>query len=259
MKFILQLLLSFLLLGSSSLLLAKDDKEISKSYRKEAKRFRFRVKTQVKFPAQIRGSVLPVSAVEEELERFFQALNELGEGFVRKSGLKYVVICNNLTLNGMRCAGVAAGDTIYMAKGFSKRTVYHEMFHIFDPKRENKKWQRLNQRKFRYRGIDFPDRPISKKKKKDLQEHYSKHTQDFSRDFVTRYAQSNEVEDRAETFACMIDEGRRFKQRCNKSKVLFNKMLFIVDMTDRSSLLGKDYWCNKLGMDSFPKAQKSGD
>ena len=83
------------------------------------------------FPANISGTALPVKAAEKELVIFFDALDDLGENFVKKSGLKQVVICRNLKLNGMVCAGVARGDCMYLAKGANKRVVFHEIFHIF--------------------------------------------------------------------------------------------------------------------------------
>lgn len=242
--------ISFLVLGLVCLLfyqaVAKD--EVSKDYRKEAKRFKFTIRTQPRFSKHLTGRPIPIAQIENELGRFFQALDELGESFVRKSGLKAVMICDDLKLNGMNCAGIAAGDCMYLRRGFSKKTVYHEMFHIFDPKRENKKWQRTNHKNFRYRGIDFPDKPLSKKHKRDLEKHYRKKGDNFDLDFVSRYAQSNEVEDRAETFAAMIEEGRYFIKRSQKSQALTRKMMLIIDMTDRSSLLGKDYWQKKLGI-----------
>lgn len=228
---------------------AADDNDIAKNYRKAARKYRFDLKAKAVFPHPIEGEQLPLEEIEEELDRFFEALDELGVSFVKKSGLKKVMICRRISLNGMPCAGIARGDTMYLKKGFRKRTVYHEMFHIFDPKRSNKKWQRLNHKDFRYRGINFPDRPVSKRMRNKLKRHYRKIDRDFSKDFVSNYAQTNEVEDRAETFAFMIDEGTRFVTRADKSNVLFNKMLFMVDLTDRGSLLGKEYWRRKLGQD----------
>ena len=51
---------------------ARDD--VSKDYRKEAKRFRFTIRTQPKFNRFVSGRVIPVSQIENELGRFFQAL-----------------------------------------------------------------------------------------------------------------------------------------------------------------------------------------
>ena len=238
----------WMFIGSMQLF-AADDNDINKSYRKAAKRFRFTIRANAKFNRAIKGERVPLEEVEGELNRFFEALDTLGDGFVKKSGLKYVMICRNLQLDGMPCAGIASGNCIYLNVGFSKKTVYHEIFHIFDSKRNNKKWLKLNHKNFIYRGIDFPDRPIGKAKHNKIKRHYSKNTRDFNGDFASRYAQSNEAEDRAETFSYMIDRGPLFVQRAEKSPYLYNKMVYIIDMTDRSSLLGKAFWQKILGID----------
>ncbi len=238
---------------------ASQQREVSKDYRKAAKHYRFKIKPDVVFPANMSGVPLPLRQQEKQLGRFFEALDDLGENFVRRSGLKSVMICKSLKLNGMACAGVARDDCMYLIEKASKKVVYHEMFHIFDPKRKNRDWQKLNHPQFRYRGIDFPDRPVREKDKRALQEHYSKVNKDFSADFVSFYAQSSEVEDRAETFAAMMFEGRKFYSRVQKSSVLFNKMLFIIRMTGRNKLLGKSFWEEKLGSwinDPPPRQQK---
>lgn len=223
------------------------DKELDKSYRKAAKHYGFTIKTEPKFHRGVKGSILPVASVEPDLNRFFEALGELGESFVKKSGLSRVIICSNLTLHGMPCAGVASGNTMYLSKGFSKKTVYHEMFHIFDKHSDDKDWQRCNHERFIYRGIDFQDKPLSKNKKKKLEKNRLKYNIDFSGDFITDYAQSDEKEDRAETFAYMIAHSKMFWQRAIKNRALWMKMRYIIEMTSRNSLLGKDYWVKKFG------------
>lgn len=242
---ILLLLYTFLL--PCSLWGAGQDRSVRKDYRKAAKQYRFKIKAEAVFPPHMSGTPLPIKAQEKQLASFFEALDDLGENFVRRSGLKNVMICKDLKLNGMACAGVARNGCMYLVSHASKKVVYHEMFHIFDPKRKNRDWQKLNHPQFMYRGIDFPDRPIAGKKKQLLQKHYKNVKQDFSADFVSFYAQSSEVEDRAETFAAMMHEGRRFFLRAQKSPVLFNKMLYIIRMTGRNKLLGKDFWEEKLG------------
>ena len=178
---------------------------------------------------------------------FFSALDELGAAFVKKSGLKQVVICRNLKLNGMVCAGVAKDDCMYLAQGATKKIIFHELFHIFDPKRKNKDWTMLNNRQFRYWGINFPDRPASAASRREFLQYYKKTGYKFTADFVSNYAQTSEVEDRAETFAVMLVEGMDFQKRVEKSKVLYNKMQFIIGLTGRSSLLGSKFWQKKLG------------
>jgi hypothetical protein len=143
-------------------------------------------------------------------------------------------------------AGVARGECMYLSQGATKKTIFHEFFHIFDPKRQNKEWTALNDPQFRYWGIDFPDHPQAREKRRELARYYRKTGYRFAGDFVSNYAQTSEVEDRAETFAAMINEGPAFLERTKKSTVLYNKMLFLIDLTSRSSLLGRKFWNEKL-------------
>ena len=223
------------------------EKCISKDYRKAARRYRFKIRQDAQFPVNISGVPLAAKAAEKELANFFDALEELGSGFVKKSGLKQVVICRNLKLNGMKCAGVAKDDCMYLAQGATKKIIFHELFHIFDPKRKNKEWTSLNNRQFRYWGINYPNRQITPEKRRSIADYYRKTGYKFARDFVSNYAQTSEVEDRAETFAVMLVEGSDFQKRTQKSIVLFRKMQFIIDLTGRSSLLGRNFWKEKLG------------
>ncbi|MBE6380093.1 MAG: hypothetical protein E7047_04115 [Lentisphaerae bacterium] len=261
MKKILRKLLLMTLVCFCSWPLCRGDEEVARRYQKAAKRYKFEIQPRAKFPRRISGTVVSVSEVERELDRFFEALDELGVSFVKKSGLKKVMFCRNLTLNGMPCGGVAYGNCIYLNVGFSKETVYHEMFHVFDSASDDKSWQKWNHKKFRYRGIDFPDRPVSKGKKRKLQKHYAKYDYDFNRDFVSDYAQSNEKEDRAETFAMMIGNSRKFMSLARRSPALWGKMQYIIELTGRKSLLGKDYWVKKLGCEvlqhDYPYANKT--
>ena len=45
----------------------------------------------------------------------------------------------------------------------------------------------------------------------------------------------------------MVAEGSAFVKRAKKSTVLYSKMLFIINLTNRSSLLGRKFWREKLG------------
>lgn len=233
----------------AAVLPAASNDDIDKKYLRAAKRYRFKISSEFEFPPGISGKKIPIQEQEAELERFFSALDNLGVKFVRKSGLERVIVCRDLTHNGLKCAGVTLDDCIYLNYGFKKKIVYHEMFHVLDEKYNDPVWSKLNHRDFRYLGVDYPHLPVKAARRKALREHYRKVKRNFDADFVSRYAQSKEREDRAETFACMVDEGPAFLQRVQKSTVLYNKMLYIIDMTGRSSLLGRDYWKMRLGRD----------
>ena len=192
----------------------------------------------------IAGTPVPRARVPELSERFFRSINRLPESFISKSGLKYVTFVTGLQLNNAPAAGVASGDTIYLAADCDAHTIYHELYHIFDPPGKNKQWLKLNPGGFVYTGSVFYQERLSKFKRKKM----SANLEDgrFKDDFVSRYAMSNEREDRAETFAAMIVEGERFLRRTEKSPVMKKKMEYIIDATDRRNLLGKDFWSRRF-------------
>ena len=70
----------------------------------------------------------------------------------------------------------------------------------------------------------------------------------MSAHFISAYAQSNEAEDRAETFAAMVCEGAKFLNRCERSDVMQKKMEYIKNMTSKQSLLGRDYWDKRFNL-----------
>ena len=245
------LLIAFVLLHIPSLYAGR---KVAKSYRNAAQHYRFEIGGKFPVRRNLSGYAVAPEVAEAELNRFFEALDDLGLKFVRKSGLKRVIICRNLKLNGMPCGGIASGSTILMNAGFSKKTVYHEMFHVFDSANDDKSWQRLNHKKFIYREIDFPDRPVSRGHKSKLKKREKKYGHlNFSKDFASSYAQSNEKEDRAETFAFMVFEGKRFTARAKASPALWGKMHYIIEVTQRRSLFPENFWRDKLGNEAMNK------
>ena len=207
-----------------------------------------------KFLCLVVALVMPVmmfaqeKIVSRELPAFskVELSGSMNVKFVRSSKNSF-----DLKLNGMTCAGVAYGDCMYLTQGATAKVVFHEIFHIFDPKRKNKDWTDLNNSKFRYWGINYPDRTQSEDKRREISQYYKSVGYKFAADFVSNYAQTNEVEDRAETFAAMLDEGEKFRLRVQKSRVLYNKMHFIISMTGRRYKLGKKFWQKTLGSWAF--------
>ncbi|MBE6392010.1 MAG: hypothetical protein E7042_07445 [Lentisphaerae bacterium] len=196
----------------------------------------------------IGGRLPSEDVVKRAAERFFAVLDQLPANFIKRSGLKYVTFLNDLTLNNVPAGGIARADSIFLNVNFSDKTVYHELFHIFDPRPKDRKWTRLNNKKFVYTGSDFYAEKVSSVKRKRK----AKNLQDgtFDDDFVSRYAMSNEKEDRAETFAFMISEKQGFLRRTAKSPVLRKKMEFIVRITSKNNLLGSQFWQNIFKNDS---------
>ena len=197
----------------------------------------------------ISGQPATGQAVQTAAQKFFAALDKLPVNFVKRAGLRYVTFLENPKLKNIPVGGVASGDTIVLSINCSERTVFHELFHIFDPLPQVKGWQNLNNKKFVYTGSQYYEEKLSRRKRKRKDQNLS--AKKFDSDFVSRYAMSNEKEDRAETFAAMIVEKKNFLQRTRKSPVLQKKMKFIIDMTDKKKLIGKDFWKKHFGVQNL--------
>jgi hypothetical protein len=227
-------------------LYAKNHKEIggkanfSKNFYKHWGNKPIKVRQQI-FSNQVRGTYPSSSTVERCAERFYKTLDYLPESLILKSRLKYVTFLRNLKLNNQLAGGVANGDTIYLPVDFQTKTVFHEFFHIFDPVRNNKKWCSFNDKSFVYSGSKFYSVAMSSKKRKQVKRNNRKDKIEDS--FVSQYAMSFEWEDRAETFAYMIVEGRNFLKR-TKNPVIKAKMEYIMDLFIQRDLLDEAFWNN---------------
>lgn len=214
-------------------------REFSKFDSKKYKNVRIVVR-QVLPGGAISGVLPPQNAVRDAAKRFFDAIDRLPEDFIKRSGVKYVTFLEQPTLKKVPVGGVARGDSIFLNINCPDKTIYHELFHIFDPHPKDRKWTRLNHKKFVYTGSDYYKAKLSSIKRKRKERNLSENT--FDADFVSRYAMSNEREDRAETFAYMISEKKRFLQRAERSDVMRRKMEYIIDITGKRNLLGKEFW-----------------
>ena len=223
---------------------AKPNKEKSGSWKERRfGKIKIRVRQDRPGSSDIRGTLPAESKVPEMAERVFEALEIFPPAFLEKSRIRYVTFLDDLTLRKVPAGGVASGDTIYLKTTADSRTVYHELFHTFDPSlqiNQNRKWMSFNDRNFVYTGSGFISMKTTKFRRKKRQDNLESGR--FDRDFVSRYAMSNDVEDRAETFAFMMAEGPAFLKRAEASPVLKKKMEYIIDLTGKKRLLGKDFW-----------------
>ena len=195
----------------------------------------------------IRGTLPPAAEVSIAAERFFAAIGKLPEDFVKRTGIKYVTFLRKPTLKGISIGGVAVGDTIVLSVSSGEKAIFHELFHVFDlHEGKAKKWNRINPKKFVYTGSVYYEAKLTLRQKKRKKKNLASGA--FKDDFVSSYAMSNELEDRAETFSCMMVEGKKFLRRVKKSAVMRKKMIYIINMTGRRGLMGKEFWYDHLGI-----------
>ena len=190
----------------------------------------------------VSGDVLKPEEVKEFLPGFFAAMDIFPVRFLRETKLNTVVLCRELKSNGARAGGLAGSDgKIYLDVPFKSHVIYHEMFHIADKKRQNEEWTRLNSKQFVYGGNVYKPQELDKKSKVKME--VSKSDADIRKDFVSDYAMTHEMEDRAETFAMMVTDPKRFAAMAAESPVLAKKAELVKKIVrEFSPAMNKDFW-----------------
>jgi len=206
---------------STNALLSLNDVDVHDAVRAEYKRILLRYNLTITDrplnQGKTKATPWPIKDISEDaLLSFFSSIDIFPVSFMQRTGLKNVVFCKELTLNGRLAGGIASGNTIYFSSTSSK-TIYHELFHIIDPSRRSANWTYLNHPKFMYMGSQFQSTGVS-------QSQIAKTAaEDVAHDFVSAYAMSFEQEDRAETFAYMLANPKQFAQMVEASAVLAKK------------------------------------
>ena len=169
--------------------------------------------------------------------------------FINNSGLKFIMICEELTLNGNKVTGVAPGHydqspgVFYISakelkdaknnprvKSMLKHVFHHEFYHIIDAQLTNviidNQWEKINKNK--YSKVEISG---------DL------NLDNSINGFITQYARNNQNEDKAELFAMLITKNSEVKKLLNDDKVLFDKTkLLISRLRSISPSINKNFW-----------------
>ena len=214
--------------------------------------------------------------VLREYDRFVGVLEELPEGFVKACNIGSVWFSDEIVdMSGQHAGGVASGEGINLSVGFDKGTVYHEMFHKFEcciTDSQRREWDELNPKEFIYEGSAWDtfagndkyskkaaerhQKRIkagkekssrerleeSRKKKDNLRIAANKTNETVQAAFISGYAQTTPLEDRACVFGSMMEEGPRFFLRVQRSEHMRRKMEFIMRLTGTKKFLGADFW-----------------
>ena len=139
---------------------------------------------------------------DEKLKKMRHNLNKYSRKFLKKINLKYIVMCENLSIPGINTAGMPDNvmktlvlDIMFDEKYF-ERVIHHEVFHIiYDQHIElfNKTdWNQLN-------PINFEYAPCSTCTEKLGLETYKE-----TNGFFTEYSKSTASEDMAEVYSHLI-------------------------------------------------------
>ena len=199
-------------------------------------------------------------------------LDNIPKEFVKSCRFKVLRFRESLVaIDGSHYGGFAGGGIITLPYDNRAKTILHELYHLYDKRGSNdREWADCNLDRFIYKGhrkstrITFSEKERqryekrirngkddeNKKKEKALGRNATvqigKNDQDeeVQKGFVSKYAQTEQREDRAETFSHMIVERRDFLSRTNDCPVMQAKMKFIIRETER--VLGNKFWESEM-------------
>ena len=160
---------------------------------------------------------------DEKYQIISKNLNRYSKEFLRKINLRYIVMCENLSISGINTAGIPdhVMKTLIIDLKFNEkyfeRVIHHELFHIindgFKELFNEDKWKKFNEPNFKYADCST----CSKKLGLDT---YKK-----TEGFFTEYSMTIPSEDMAEVYSHLITGNYENLD----DKILNKKIKFIKD------------------------------
>jgi len=146
--------------------------------------------------------------------------------YLKKINLKYIVMCENLSISELYTAGIPDNIMktlildIKFNEDYFERVIHHEVFHIIHLQHkeifDEEEWIKFNNSKFNYAECSTCTKNISLKKYKE------------TKGFFTEYSRSTASEDMAEVYSHMIYLKKKEIDKIRKSDpILSNKISYI--------------------------------
>jgi len=164
--------------------------------------------------------------LDDKYNLIYKNLNKYSYDFLKKINLKYIVLCENLSISGINTAGIPDNimktlilDIKFDQKYF-ERVIHHEVFHIINDQHKKlfneNEWKKFNDLKFEYAKCSTCTENLVLDKYKE------------TRGFFTEYSKSTASEDMAEVYSHIIYlDDEKIKQIRNLDKILNKKISYI--------------------------------
>ena len=160
---------------------------------------------------------------DEKYQIISKNLNRYSKEFLRKINLRYIVMCENLSISGINTAGIPDHimktliiDLKFNEKYF-ERVLHHELFHIindsFKELFNEDEWKKFNKPNFKYADCSTCSRKLGLETYKD------------TNGFFTEYSMTIPSEDMAEVFSHLIIGN----YKNSNDEILNKKIEFIQD------------------------------
>jgi len=163
--------------------------------------------------------------IEKKMPLIEKNLNKYGSAFLNKINLKYIVLCENLTVSQISAAGVPNSKTktlvidIKFNEEHFERVLHHEIFHMINESHKKKflyeKWKDFNNSEFKYAECSTCSDRLGLSLLKE------------NKGFVTEYSMSTPSEDMAEVFSFIITNKKEIEDKAQIDPILNKKILFI--------------------------------
>ena len=147
--------------------------------------------------------------IEKKMPIIKKHLNKYSSEFLNKINLKYIVLCENLSVAQINAAGVPNSKTktlvidIKFDEEHFERVLHHEIFHMInDSHKKNflfEEWKNFNNSEFKYAKCSTCSDRLGLSLLKE------------NKGFVTEYSMSTASEDMAEVFSFLITDKKKLK------------------------------------------------
>ena len=156
----------------------------------------------------------------------YKNFNKYSYNFLKKINLKYIVLCENLSISGINTAGIPDNimktlilDIKFDEKYF-ERVIHHEVFHIINDQHkeifDENEWKKFNDLNFKYAECSTCTKNLNLDK-------YKK-----TKGFFTEYSKSTASEDMAEVYSYLIHlNAEKINQIRKLDKILNKKISYI--------------------------------
>jgi len=152
-------------------------------------------------------------------------LNRYNSSFLDKINLKYIVICENLSVSEISAAGVPnyKKKTLIIDINFNndyfERVIHHEIFHLINDGYKkiflDSEWRNINDSDFKYAKCSTCSNRVNLE------------LLDKTEGFLTEYSMSTPSEDMAEVFSFLMADRKKIENKTINDEILTKKIFFI--------------------------------
>ena len=167
-----------------------------------------------------------IQTIDEKFKLIEENFNKYNSDFLKKINLKYVVLCENLSVSGIDAGGVPNHRmktliiNIKFEKKHFQRILHHEVFHLINESFKDlfayDNWKDFNHKKFNYAECSTCS---SDRLNLSLLEE--------TKGFLTEYSMSTPSEDMAEIFSFLMFNKNLIEEKVKNDSILNKKVNFI--------------------------------